>query len=303
MRSSSVYPAAIWLACIPLVLAASSAGAGDPVEQWPSSVSLLNETDNGNTFEIRGLYGNAAEWSRFSNRVARMFDKFAATDSLVVDTQSGYAYLTTLQSRLELRELVDWLAQYTGYVPTWAELVARDNRSDNFDRSLYRLLCHYETRGLESGYRHCGAAVTYDGTVELRFYDNPHPAGSVRSYLLKVGWNRNTGPTLDFSLADSLSRKDLYALDDFTEPAQSRLLLAEGAEGVVRLNESTAHCKGEMRYSLRVLDPTGLSVWAAEEDIYGRCGVWAADLSGNGEDEIVVMAHEHGRVHVFVYGS
>ncbi len=302
MKPRLVLNVAIWLVFLSLVSLTVAASRPPSDAKCPSAVSLVTESGDSFTYSIQGLYGDASKWSKFSNRVARMFEQFSATDSLVVDLQSGRAYLTTLRSHAELGELVDWLAQFTGYVPTWEELQARDSRSDSFERSRYKLLCHYETRAIRYGYWHCGTSVTDSGTVELHFYDNPQPPGTVGSYLLQIGWNNGTGPAVSFTLADSLSRADMYQLDGYTEPLQSLLVMSPGAEGVVRLNKATAHCKGEMRYSLRVYEAAGKSIWVAEEEIYGRCGVWAVDLNGDGEDEVVVMAHEHGRVHVFVYG-
>jgi len=287
-----------------LLLAVPITGGADvEPDLWPSLVEVYEHSGGRFCFGISGLYGDREQWSRNSNQINRMFDKFTDSDSLYFELDNAIAWLYTRRNRETVPELIDWLASFNGIVPTWDELLARDQISHTYAFDNYQLLGRKDFEGPGSGLRHFGLCKVGDSSHVFRFYDNPYRGPLIGAYELRVSWTRDRNVDFTFAAVDSVTAAEVYKHESDETPRLVKLRLAGGKSGIAKLNATTAHCKGEMQHALRVYDDSGHYYWSTETDLNGICSVWCRDFDGDGVDEILVLAQEHGRQHVLVFGN
>lgn len=266
---------------------------------WPSGVQVGEGPDGRTDFRISGLYGDRAKWGNDGNSVARRASQgvFGAGDSLWVDLATETAWLRTRKTRDELPALVDWLARWNGFIPTWEELLARDRASPAADPGLYRLLGRQDLRFDTGGLGFLQFIQAGDGAPEVVFTEGWHSDGRLLTCRIRTSWVN--GDEVGFTT----TRTDSTGSGKSAEmPVAAQLRLPDGRTVRAGFNSTTAHCRGEMKQALRICDANGLSIWKTESDLYGQCGVWAFDGNGDSIDELLVVTLEHGAAHVFAFG-
>jgi len=273
----------------------------DDSGQIPSVVFVKNESDSHITFGIKKLYGDSMDWRLFSNSYARSSNAFSVSDSFYVDFQKGIGYFRTEKESLsELEIKIDWLAKSTGFVPTWEELQARANRSPNFGRFPYALIAKHQVSELGFCLFFHGSGTDSTGVFWLKLIECSRKEQLV---LLTIGYEKTVGAKIDFAVVGEFDKAKFLGKEPPRPPQESKITLFNGTQGEAGLNTATAHCMTEMSYALRVYDHTDQVVWEAKKLIPGFSGVWNCDLDNDGTSEIVVVATEHGNVHVSVYKS
>lgn len=290
-----------WLAVAWLALGANPDNAKtDGV--WPTSVTRVDSSSTQTAYLVEGLIGDEWKWRPFSNRVTRkLFRAFGTADSVFYD-ERGRALITTDRQRSEIPELIDWLAAYTGEIPTWEELVTRDLESEEYRSWRYRLVSRFDTEGLGGGFLYCGSEFVGEDKLSLTFRNAAY-TDSLGVYSLDVSWRIGAGAAIDFALSERIDSAELKKYPRFVPPVESEVVIPVAEIGWAKLSAVTAHCKGHMRFALRVYDSSGLFIWCSNEEIAGDVGLWVVDLNGDGAGELVVSSVDHGRINIFVYAE
>lgn len=276
--------------------------AADPgVEPWPSLVEYRGQAGDRHVYGIRGLYKEESRWLRHTNKVARMFDQFTDTDSLAVDAESKTAWLVTRRNPETVSELIDWLSSFNSWVPTWAELLARDKLSPNADDRLFELVANREFKDTDRGLVFMNQVGEESAPFVLRFRSAFWQGERIPAYRLRVDHSPTEGYAFSLVSADSVAEEiaSLY----LSKPIQTEAIVgvSSGERGIARLNETASHCKCGMNQALRIYDEAGNCIWKAEGDIYGRAGVWAHDFDRDGVEELVVLSQMHSEPRVLVF--
>jgi len=266
----------------------------------PSSVKIVSQSGGFTKYLIKGLFGTSVDWAGLNRNSGREVGPFAGTDTLRIDLQKGIGFLTTDRDPASFPDFFNSVAKYSGVFPTWEELVVRDQRARNgYGSSSFQLLCHYKTRGPKSGYIQVGFKEEQPNKLDLIYLQNPGRPQSP-TYVLTISWSQDIGPVIGFVKGDPPVDRGYGGV---RLPKGNKLVFRNGEEGEARLNSTTAHCMSEMNHCLRVFNSSENYVWEASEEFPGQSGVWALDLNGNGDEELVVASQEHGNLNVFVYGK
>lgn len=296
---------AFWILVLFALPASMAFGAdrdlGD-IKHWPKSIRHVEDSEGKAAFIVSGIYRDEERWNYWSDKgnwLMWKLKKFAATDSLAVDTEKGEARFYTQKSPEELLGVFRTISIFSGFVPTMSELRARDYQSSEFDPGYFEVKARYDIQGV--GRIVNVPCVGQKSELRIRFVQSRYtPFQSNATYELIVAGKSDR---IEFTMcaADSIPYS-LLAAYEYSTPNFAEGEFIAGEVGVAKLNETREHCKGHMEHALRIYNREGEYIWFTEDGLHGARGVWSRDLNGDGAWELLVLADDHGSRRLVVYG-
>lgn len=216
--------------------------------------------------------------------------------TVTLDAPHREVAITTKTEIRDMRQFCDETARAWGVLPYWDELVARRDRSPQYDPGLYEKAAATDDVGLERHNRvfehpYFSKLWQLDATTVLIELACPPAGGTTRDGALihiavtaTGGWyDLKTNPLPVPARVPAPAR----SLDEFRVP----LRYGANVPGTLRLNKATAACMCHNWYSMRVYNAEGHYVW--EMPVAGDllCPV-VADVDHDGTDEILLFTAE-----------
>ena len=90
--------------------------------------------------------------------------------------------------------------------------------------------------------------------------------------------------------ADTTLRWENIYLD---QPTSLRVRYDKDKTGTLRFDRSTAYCMACDRFTMRLVDAKGQSIWEDIENVYADCKVAVTDEDNDAVDEIVIHRNDH----------
>jgi hypothetical protein len=274
------------------------------IEHWPDSIRYVESAEGNRAFVVSGIYdGEPEKWKRERgyNWTMRRLKIWSATDSLAINEGTREAWYFTESTPLEFLGKFKKISIYSGCIPTYEELTARDYESSQLERGLFEMIGQYDVHGvghLIDVPSACGESSLTFVFVQARY--TPFETNAVIEYTFSGGPSGDIsltvcqGDSIPYSLLSVYSyRKPDYAVGSFRA----------NDTGVAKLIETHEHCQGHMENALRLFDGKGEYYWINEGGLHGARGVWAKDITGDGVDELFVLADDHGSERVVVFGK
>ncbi len=275
------------------------------IDHWPDSIRYIEDDSGKKVFIIRGIYNEEKKWDFWpqkGNSLMKRIKKFSDTDSLAIDIENLEAWFFTEKTPEEMLGLFKTLSIYTGFVPTFSELSARDCVSPKFDSSYFEEKSRFEIEGV--GHLIEVPAEREKAKLHLRYAPQNYKAFQTNSvHELSVQYEEKTGFGISTCEVDSIPYSLLNAYSSYRKPDYAVGEYEIGVVGVAKLNETREHCKGHMEKALRIYNPAGECIWKTEEGLHGAQGVWARDLDNDGIWELLVLASDHGTRRLVVFGK
>ncbi|MFH1314020.1 MAG: hypothetical protein ABIJ00_12455, partial [Candidatus Eisenbacteria bacterium] len=208
--------------------------------------------------------------------------------------------ITTRDEFKDWQRVFDEEARWSGTLPYWEELLARDLKSPHFSASLFSL------RGVIDVPKRSDGLLSYgepgDPQHTVTFYS--FVGGEGRTAGIQRFSLESTDGTYTLTALASPERVPWEEMESLRKKPSSEVTvrLPDGVLGKARLNRLTAYCMCHDRLALRIYDGSGQCVWEDTSSLHGYCLAWSADFRKDGVDEIVVFQDDHGSASLLVFG-
>lgn len=275
------------------------------IEHWPGSIRYVESLEGKRAFVVSGIYdGQPEKWQgeQGYNWAMRRMKIWADTDSLAIDEVSRKAWFFTESTPEEFLGRFKKVSIFSGCIPTYDELAARDFESTQNDREYFEIIRQFEVKGvghLIDVPNACGETSLTFAFVQARY--TPFKSNAVFEY--KISSEPSGDIALTVCPGDSIPYSLLSVFSSFRRPDFAVGTFKAGEPGVAKLNETHEHCKGHMENALRLYNGFGEYFWIYEAGLNGAQGIWAKDITGDGVDELFVLADDHGSVRIVVFGK